>query len=417
VYEIAGESLFNPRIVPINFSNHSHLNRELERITSSARVTGKKLTNENYNLAVKTASEKSSKQNATPSRNKNVSVFFNNYIDFYTSEYKDLRSVCVDEEKLINSVSYSLPNSDEFKAYNQATGNGMMRAFTVTGLKDIPFKNNGVSFNRSMSKNILIIGAGPVGLYMAGLLKCCAPSLEVSVVEPRVSADRIRHLTRTSSIVTKYCKIDNTYLTVNKLTDFFHKVCPLLQTLLFTDDTKPTIHLLNHVFKNVDMNSIAIGYLEFLLGNFAQKCGVIIYHDRELGPLEKIEENYTNANTKFVIDSTGGRLIPADPSRFRVIGTSTVRVANEIRQRLQQEENPGKNFSIKEGFLTPEEAAFKRKNYIYLAIGDTFMKTDFRQSKAISFGSSISLALALVILRELQDERAGGSRKTRKLRK
>jgi hypothetical protein len=42
------------------------------------------------------------------------------------------------------------------------------------------------------------------------------------------------------------------------------------------------------------MNSIAIGYLEFLLANFAQKCGVIIYHDSELGPLEKIEENYVN---------------------------------------------------------------------------------------------------------------------------
>lgn len=422
VYEIAISSLFDPRILPINYSNltrdQNYINIMTKRITSSARVTGKKLTNENYNMAIKNGMELSVRDATKKlSRDKNVSIFLKNFIDFYTSEYRDLRSVCVDEQVIINSVSYSLPNSDEFKAYNQRTGNREMRAFTVPGLKDIPFKNNGIPFNTSMSKNILIIGAGPVGLYMAGILKCCAPSLEVNVVEPRVSADRIRHLTRTSSILTKHCKLDNTYLTVNKLTDFFHKVCPLLQTLLFTDDTKPTIHLLNHVFKNVDMNSIAIGYLEFLLANFAQKCGVIIYHDPELGPLEKIEENYTNANTKFVIDSTGGRLIPADPSRFRVIGTSSIRVANEIRQRLEQEGSPAKNFNIKEGFLTPEEAAFKRKTYIYLAIGDTFMKTDYRQSRAISYGSSISLALALVILRELQDERVGGSRKTKTRRK
>jgi len=420
VYKIAGDSLFSSRILPINYSNvtrnQNYISRMTERITSQALVTRKKLTNENYNSAIKKGMEMSVKDAATKlSRDKNISIFLKNFINFYTSEYKEIRSVCVDEEILSNSVSYSLPNSNEFKAQSHATGNRSMKAFTVPGLKDIPFKNNGIPFNKSMDKNVLIIGAGPIGLYMAGLLKCCSPSLNVNVVEPRVSTDKIRHLTRTSAILTKHCKIDNVYLSINKLTDFFHKVCPLLQTLLFKDDSKPTIHLLNHVFKNIDMDSIAIGYLEFLLANFAQKCGVIIYHDPELGSLEKIEEAYTNTNTRFVFDATGGRLIPVDPARFPVIGTSSIRVGNEIRHRLQLEGTTGKNFNIKEGFLKPDEAVFKRNNYIYLAIGDTFMKTDYRQSRAISFGSSISLALILVILRELQDERVGGSRKNKSM--
>ena len=95
-------------------------------------------------------------------------------------------------------------------------------------------------------------------------------------------------------------------------------------------------------------------------------------------------------------------------------------IPNNVKQRFKAEsmiQTPqGKQVApILVGVLQPEEAVYKRKSYIYCALGETFMKTYYNYSNSISNGTSLCLAIALCLAKEFAEPQ-GGKRKTRRNR-
>lgn len=396
------------------------------------------LLRELYSVASYSLFPKRIHDSTIKSRDDGPSLFLSNFYDFYVSNFGSFRNRCTTKPLTDGTVTYVVPS--HYTAKFTKTGNGKFYAQTILNLGQVEFSDNGTDLHKG--PNILIIGAGPIGLYLAGMLKSALPHIAVNVVEKRCNDDKKRTLTRISAIDTKktYFYYDK-FSVLQKMALLFDSVCPNLKTTLFLDDE---FSLLNHIFKGVNLPYISINYLEYLLANFAQKCGVIIYHDNKCTNIDYIETNYTNAKTKFVFDATGGRLLPRaknvalNSSGIRFIGSdkqlnsgnkqvnSSFPVEftfsesfNEIRQRQSEQGiQAGSEFLVQEGFLTPYEAVFQRNQYIYCAIGDTFMKTYFNESNSIAFGSCLSLGLVFTLLRFFSVEQHGGNkitvRKTRK---
>ena len=374
-----------------------------------------------------------------PKRQENIALFFSEFCKFYKDTYITLKPVCVSEMSAPANarVSYVLPEGEEYKPARMKTGDGgNLRgsdwiALTVGPLRSLEFPNSRVNsrpFNTVRGDNILIIGAGPVGSYLAGLVKLCAPHLEVNLLENRSSDTRLRKLERITTTNLESIIVQNDFFAVDQINDLLIKVCPVLESLLiqFNESTrKPYLNILNNIFHGESVKTITINYLEFLLGRFAQECGVIIYHDNKATSLEYIESQYVNEKTKYVFDGTGGRLLSNSNinARFPVVRKHLGRTLyNEHTRRrpenIEHVQRPNKGdyywFSVREGYLTPDQAIFRRGPYIYAAIGDSFMKTDFTNSKAVAFGASMSIAVVLVILRELMDTTEGGMRRKRR---
>jgi len=388
------------------------------------------LLRELYSLASFTLFPKRLVNGGVKSRDDGPSLFLSNFYDFYVSNFGVLKNKCTDAHVTDGVITYAVPSG--FTAKYTKTGNGKFYAQSIPNLGTIEFSDSGTSSPESIKgQNVLIIGAGPVGLYLAGILKLAAPHLIVNVVEKRCNDAKKRSLTRISAIDTKktYFYADK-FSVLEKMARLFQTVCPILKESLFLDEE---FSLLNHIFKGVNLPYISINYLEYLLANFAQKCGVIIYHDNKCGTIEYVETNYTNSETKFVFDATGGRLFKrikdvvinnsgahfASPggminSSFPVEFTFSESYDETRQRQAEQGVAVGSEFLVQEGFLTPYEAVFQRNQYIYIAIGDTFMKTYFNESNSIAFGASISLALVFTLLNCFTTKHGGNRRKTRR---
>jgi len=346
-------------------------------------------------------------------RRNNIALFFSRFCDFYSDVYNHIVPVCVSDITYSPkaNITYTLPAQPI--QYNESY------ITKIPHLEEFTFADNG--FNIPIAEggtNILIVGAGPVGLYLAGILKACAPHIEVNILEKRVSDERKRQFTRIGKLILRYLGVQNTFNAVNKMNDLLAKACPALQsTFIGLDSTgkHPTLRLIHHIEQISSHDKTSINTLELLLGNFAQKMGVNIYHDNKIDNLEYIESNYVNRNTKYIFDTTGGRLIRNNTihARFEVIRQAK-QDYNEIKNRKAQEGTSGKPFNVKEGTLTPEQAIFKEKDYIYIALGETFMKIDYNEGKSIAVGAAMSVALCLVILRELGHKKGSAKRSTRK---
>jgi hypothetical protein len=353
--------------------------------------------------------------NVKINRKNNISFFFSNFYSFYTHIYPVIKPICVSE--MNNSsrgpVSYTI------------------NANTRLNIKEDlihrrTYSNSDKVFAQDGGDNILIVGAGPIGLYLAGLLKICAPHIEINIIEKRVSDDKQRALTRIGKLVLRSAYVYNTFYALDKMNELFSKACPILQELLIGIDPESknaSLILLNNIRSEIftltsgTEQTYSINRVELLLANFAQRCGVNIYHDNKINSIEYIESNYVNKNTKYVFDATGGRLIKSREINAQFHNTRTVpRNFDEILNRKREEGIVG-DFIVKEGYLTPEQAVYRRNGYIYAAIGETFIKTDYKESKSIVFGAAMSIGLVLLVLRELLDSKKGGTRKTRKNRK
>lgn len=344
--------------------------------------------------------------NIVINRKDNISLFFSKFYDFYNTMYPVIRPICGTEiqENSTAPISYRLNKNITRNTY----------------------LNSGKTFSQEAGDNIIIVGAGPIGLYLAGILKACAPHLEVNIIEKRASEDKQRALTRTGKLVLRSAYVYNKYSALDKMNELFSKACPILQELLIgidPDSKKASLILLNNIrsdiFKLMPSHEkmYGINQLELLLGNFAQRYGVNIYHDNSIDTLEVIESKYVNKNTKYLIDATGGRLMRNPNINGRFHNTRVVEGKyEEVLNRKAQAGTVGP-YIVKEGYLRPDQAVYERNGYIYATIGETFIKVDYQESKSVCFGAAMSLGLVLIILRELLDTKKGGKRKTRKLRR
>jgi len=180
----------------------------------------------------------------------------------------------------------------------------------------------------------LIIGAGPVGLFMAILLKIYIPGLDINIIEKRnsgITNKKTRKLSRRNIIRNQsnfYFKnnFNTSFKTFNdKLKPFFEKIginpelhinikdeffslYPLLDKIepkIENDKLKDFMNKYNNQLNPV--LQLPLNIIEFYLSQFAQNLNISIVYD-DINELKNIEK-YLDENTLSIFDATGGRLI------------------------------------------------------------------------------------------------------------
>jgi len=416
-YSMAGPTLFDQRYVP--------------NIKATPGLQENDPMTNDYSRYL-TVQESSKRMN-------NSCFLLSRFVKFYNQRFPETKKLCPSRIYKVFKPSYSLDeNKPENKvAYNNSvkSGFGRIEGFGNKGLNITNFPNSGVSLNNldTNVKNIIIVGGGPVGLYMAGLIKMCDPELEVILIEKRVSADKRRKLERKEPLLLRTTQINGKC--IDYIEELLRSICPVLKENMiriheklisqkpYKIDKVSTLSLLEHIIE-LGSSWININYLEYKLAHFAQSIGVIVFHDNKAINIEYIEKTYINGNTMVVFDATGGRLVRSANinSHFKVTRRNTLRKRPE--HSFRQNNSTGGNsegggaaaggggaaaqanqpfsFNVKEGYLTPDHAVKRLPSgCLYAAIGDTFMRIDYKQGRNFLFGANVCFCVALIILQHL----------------
>jgi hypothetical protein len=376
----------------------------------------------NYRPLVNNVPEKQSVK-----RRNNVCFLIAQFAKFYNRKFPQTKKLCPSRLYQLYTPTYAL---NENKPENRVVcdesvkdGEGRLRGFGDKGLNLEEFPNSGESIEDldPTVKNIVIVGGGPVGLYMAGLIKMCDPELEVIVIEKRVQPIQhtLRKLERKEPIMLNNTKIRG--ICVNYMDELLRGLCPVLHknmikinsvvypTNLHTRHHVPTLSLLEHALE-IGSSWININYLEYRLAKFAQSVGVIIFHDEKMTSIEYLEQTYINPNTLIVFDATGGRLVRSANinSRFPITRRNTRKSRPEQSFRSNSAgggTRSNNGFNVKEGYLTPEQAVHRLPSgCLYAAIGDTYMRVDYKEGRNVLYGTSICFCIALILLQHLPSD-------------
>ena len=415
-YSMAGPTIFDQRYVP--------------NIKPNVGLLQNDPLNDNYSrfLTVQEAYK----------RVNNSCFLLSKFVKFYNLKFPETKKLCPERIYNVFKPSYALNENkpENNLVYNESVknGEGRIKGYGNRGLNSADFPNSGVSMeNLGDGRNIVIVGGGPIGLYMAGLIKMCDPELQVILIEKRVSPDRLRKLERKEPLLLATTQI--TGRCVDYIEELLRSMCPVLKDAMITikkkiisqkpkkTDTVSTLSLLDHV---LDTNSawVNVNYLEYKLASFAQSIGVVIFHDHKMDSLEYLEKNYINEDTMIVFDATGGRLVKSANinSRFPVTRRNTrKRPEHSFRNNKSTGAEAGGggaaaggggaaaapaqnkfSFNVKEGYLTPEQAITRLPSgCLYAAIGDTYLRVDYKQGRNVLFGANICFCIALIILQHL----------------
>ena len=262
--------------------------------------------------------------------------------------------------------------------------------------------------------NVCIVGAGPVGLYMAILLKHLMPRQDVVVVEKRATEEGQRYLTRDKELYIPSAFISRKALfpsqpdpaaDVDMIESVLSRICAPLESLLKVEGG---LHLLAFIPQHTNQY-IRINRLEHELAKAAQARGVRVYHDNTITDLASIESRYTNEFTRIVFDATGGRLVPVE---FPLVDTYKPSMAVP-EKKLNAEYRTERSIPVYEGHLAPGAAIRRLAKSLYVPIGDTFMKVDFRgASPGTVNGMVLCVGMALAFADAFPSSRRRSTRKS-----
>ena len=200
-----------------------------------------------------------------------------------------------------------LKNDDDyhnnlFNKGGEITYNIPDEPITSQKLSELEFEYN-TDVNNSKNDNVIILGGGPIGLYMAILLKTFIPKMDVRIFEKRSSKNNKRKLERTNVIMTSF--VLQYFMNGNKVLKNLLKNIHLNNVFdLNTDNFNYLPNIMHNNFKS--SGNYPINILELYLSNAAQSIGVLIVQNDVNNQTEL--ETHINEKTLSVFDATGGRL-------------------------------------------------------------------------------------------------------------
>jgi hypothetical protein len=360
--------------------------------------------------------------------------------------YESFINVILKETPGIVGFSRTIKTDDLIKGFLQRTleknGNNTLKYKTIGGgtynipegqnirfLQNPDTKFKGNIFEKINDKpNICIMGAGPNGLFMAIILHYALKQydIDIHIVETRIDEEGNRKLERTQQLVNKTPIIVSepaekifSKLIENIVPELYSKVfyvrkkdgidIPQLDFMAIIPEYREFINnprpnnikpeFIVDVTPSFRTRLIQTRVVEFGLAREAQKLGIKIYHESE--PAIKnsnslLISKYTNASTLILCDSTGGRLFK-ELENFKEVTTITPNnsyynesISSELRYRG--------TFKVFEGFLNPDKAIRPLSDsLLYIAVGDTTFRSDFRASKGLMLNWLLELMYMITI--------------------
>ena len=259
-------------------------------------------------------------------------TLINVFIDFLTLSTTELKTGSSKQNSMQNLFYHIL---GDLYPKIRAQNNIMLGGGKVTYVNP-PKDNNPVEYpgntkdERDVNKkNVIIVGGGPAGLYMSIVLKLMAPELEVHILEMRIVQNtNNRIMSRSANTLTVYTKLQNRTGTLpakfkthienydidnskfNLYTDNFYFLIPTqIKNPNPNPDPDPDDENSEDGINGIKLSA---NQLEYLLANYAQIIGVLIFHTTES------YDKYVNENTIGIFDATGGRLKEQKHYQFRV---------------------------------------------------------------------------------------------------
>lgn len=258
-----------------------------------------------------------------------------------------------------------------------------------------------------LTENVLILGAGPNGVYMATILKAAMPDLNVNIIENRVSEDNLRQLTRHGFITIQdfFLKLPLNEKTlgysnpeliknINELNDIIRSF-PSLQ-YLFDNFIIPK----NENYLNlINFGRIQISFFEYYYSELSQYLGVNIFHEKEFDI-----RKYTNDRTLCIFDATGGRFRKVDHyweqwriNNEHVIDALKRKQSEETLSILYDRQARGETINLFEGFLPVKLSINTERDIPLISIGDTTIRTNYMNASGMNFNCFLNLNYVLLL--------------------
>uniref|UniRef100_A0A6C0KJ55 Uncharacterized protein n=1 Tax=viral metagenome TaxID=1070528 RepID=A0A6C0KJ55_9ZZZZ len=174
-------------------------------------------------------------------------------------------------------------------------------------LSDLEFDFNEYTPFNDNKYNILVLGSGPIGLYISILFKTIFPDLEITIFEKR-DTNKKRKFDR-AQIIKPNLQYRCTNESLQKLSTFVNY--PISDTFKFEE---PVLNLLpSAIYTNISkslsffsLENRSINLIEYFLSIEAQKLGINIVNIDIRS--EDILKTHTTPNTLSIFNATGGRL-------------------------------------------------------------------------------------------------------------
>ena len=314
------------------------------------------------------------------------------------------------------STNGSLPNKllEEFVKFIETSGGNKVTYNLDAGdtLESKYFKGNDFPAEGIPdTENVLILGAGPNGSYMATSLKAAMPDLNVNVIESRVTDDGLRNLTRHGTIEIKEgAKTSILFSRLQSQSEIklrekiLSNIPGFFELFNFDEDKYPEyagkflylflVPPIMGIFFNINS-------LEQTLAEIGQYLGVNIFHEKAYDI-----RKYTNSKTLCIFDATGGRFRRLDDFWKNEKLVLSKHFAEDTEETLAKKPQlsvlldrlkRGESLNMYEGFLPVELSINQQDDIPYVAIGETTLRTNYLNGMGLTFNSFLSLNYILLL--------------------